>query len=198
MAYTSPYDPKSTEARSSWLAGLTEAMSIVTRQLNLKSEKATVNLTELFIEEDDRRRIYQADTWNKLWLTDPPPVIKMDDVVITPENDGFTIDHLGGSIVFEDSRRPQEDVTITAEVTHLIGREGTDRSEVLENIKTELARLEKDKQNNLTFDDKPTEESENPVKSQGIKNYVDETVNTAVGEFTEIDDGTIDTLWNTP
>lgn len=243
MAYTSPFDPKSSEARSSWLAGLTEAMSIVTRQLNLKAsdEPEEITLEELFIDESDRRRIYQAKEWNKLWLTDPEPIVKLDGEVINEVTDGFTIDYLGGSIAFEDASRPQSDVLITVTVKHLLGGEGTDRSEVIESIKKQMEMLSADvadkavktevedklkeitesidaktailsqgleqvnqsietvtselsnKQDKLTFDKIPTDESVNPVESKGIKTYVDETINTEVQALEEA----LDTKQNT-
>ena len=43
-------------------------------------------------------------------------------------------------------------------------------------IDTQLKRLSDDKQDNLTFDDAPTAGSDNPVKSGGIKTYVDDAV----------------------
>ena len=41
-------------------------------------------------------------------------------------------------------------------------------------LEVEIGRVDQAKQDKLTFDDEPTFGSDNPVKSQGIKNYVDE------------------------
>lgn len=130
MARTIQYDPKSTEARSPLIAGLTEACNKITGVLNMRTSTFTdVEMPELFISEDDRYRIYQIPFGTKLWLQVPPPVIKKNGIPITESNDGFTIDYIGGSIAFEDEFRLTEDDKITASGTYV-----TDSSEQLANI----------------------------------------------------------------
>lgn len=122
MANTPMYDPMTSEARSSWLAGLTEACAKLSNALDLKTAKAvSLPLNELYISEDDRYRIYQAELGYKLWMSDPAPVIMQNGQVITPEANNFTIDYLGGSIAFEQGYTLDENDTITANVTYITG-----------------------------------------------------------------------------
>lgn len=126
MANTPMYDPLTSEARSSWLAGLTEACNKISNTLNLQTAKVTgYQLNELFISEDDRCRIYQADLGYKLWMNDPEPVIMNNGLVITPERDNFTIDYLGGSIIFEHGFQPDPGDIITASFTYVVGTSNT-------------------------------------------------------------------------
>lgn len=121
MPRTPMYDPLTSDARSSWLAGLTEACNKLSGVLDMKVQTFTnLTLLELYIAENDRFRIYQAPLGNKLWLAEPAPVIKKNGTVITPENDGFTIDYLGGSIAFEDSRILTEWDVITADASYIV------------------------------------------------------------------------------
>lgn len=136
MSRTPMYDPLTSDARSSWLAGLTEACNKLSGVLDMKVQTFTnLTLPELYIEENDRFRIYQAPLGNKLWLTEPAPVIKKNGTVITPENDGFTIDYLGGSIAFEDSRILTEWDVITADASYIVD-ESNKISSILASIDT--------------------------------------------------------------
>lgn len=132
MAKIPMYDPLSKEARSSWLAGLTEAANKLSGLLEMKTE--TLNnlpLPELFISEDDRYRIYQAPLGNKLWLASPTPVIKKNGIVITPDNDYFTVDYLGGSVVFDENHRLTAGDSLTVDAVHIV--EGSGKLEDLTN-----------------------------------------------------------------
>lgn len=136
MSRTPMYDPLTSDARSSWLAGLTEACNKLSGVLDMKVQTFTnLTLPELYIEENDRFRIYQAPLGNKLWLTEPAPVIKKNGTVITPENDGFTIDYLGGSIVFESSYVLTEWDVITADASYIVD-ESNKISSILASIDT--------------------------------------------------------------
>lgn len=146
MAKTNMQDPLSGEARSAWIAGLTEACNKISGILNMGMATFTdLPLTEVFISSTDRCRIYQAPLGNKLWLTTPAPVIKKNGEVITPANDHFEIDYLGGSINFdsfmnEDSNkdyyRLSEGDTLTVSAAYIV--EG---SQVIADIEAELANL---------------------------------------------------------
>ncbi len=121
MSRTPMYDPMASDARSSWLSGLTEACNKISGVLDMKiGTFENLTLPELYISEQDRFRIYQAPLGNKLWLATPAPVIKKNGTVITPELDGFTIDYLGGSIAFEDAYTLTEWDVITADATYII------------------------------------------------------------------------------
>lgn len=130
MPRTTMYNPLTSDAKSSWLAGLTEACNRLSGALNMKTETFTdLTLPELYISEDDRYRIYEAPLGNKLWLSTPAPVIKKNGNTILPETDGFTIDYLGGSISFEENMTLQAGDVVTASATHI-----TDGSNQIESI----------------------------------------------------------------
>lgn len=136
MSRTPMYDPMTSDARSSWLAGLTEACNKISGVLDMKvGTFENLTLPELYISEDDRFRIYQAPLGNKLWLSNPAPVIKKNGEVINPETDGFTIDYLGGSIAFEESYTLTEWDVITADATYII--DGSNKlNSLIENLES--------------------------------------------------------------
>lgn len=137
MARTNQYDPKTSEARSSWLSGLAEACNKLSGVLDMKTATFTdIVMPELFISEQDRYRIYQIGSGTKLWLEEPAPVIKKNGVQINPASAGFEIDYLGGSIAFQDSKRLTSTDVITASATYII-----DSSNKISNILTELEEL---------------------------------------------------------
>lgn len=102
--------------------GLTEACNKVTGVLDMRTaELVDEPMPELFIADDDRYRIFQVSEGKKLWLTYPAPVIKKNGVVITESTDGFEIDYLGGSIVFDTNKRLLASDVITVSATQIIG-----------------------------------------------------------------------------
>lgn len=126
MAKTVIYDPGTSEARSSWLVGLTEACNKITGVLDMQVGTLTdVEMPELYIADNDRYRIYQVGENKKLWLTEPKPVIKKNGVEITESTDGFTIDYLGGSIAFESNKRLTASDTVTVSATYIIDKSKT-------------------------------------------------------------------------
>lgn len=122
MASTPMYDPLTSEARSPWLAGLTEACYKISNILDLKTEKFSD--LELF-PVDTRRLIYQANLGRKLWLSNPKPVVRKNGFLITEEDDMFTINYLGGSVEFEKGYEPLEADTITVDATYIIDKSST-------------------------------------------------------------------------
>lgn len=137
MSRTQMYDPGSTEARSALIAGLTEICSKLSGVLNMQTDTfVNLPLTEVFITPEDRYRIYQAPLGNKLWMQSPAPVIRKNGNVITPENDGFEIDYIGGSIAFEDSHRLVDGDVVSASATYII-----DKSSVIDTLQTQLNAL---------------------------------------------------------
>lgn len=120
MSNTPMFDPLTSEARSSWLAGLTEACHKISQTLEMKTrELIDFPLTEVFISEKDRYRIYQASLGAKLWLDTPQPIIKKNGVVITETEDYFTIDYLGGSIAFERGHTLTENDSLSVDATQV-------------------------------------------------------------------------------
>ncbi len=136
MANYPTYNPKSDEAKSALIAGLTRAVKTLSQSLNLQtSEIEDFEMTELFISDEDRNRIYEVELDKKGWLSDPAPVFKKNGVVIEPLSEFFTIDYLGGSIEFigETYTRPTTSDTITVTATYI-----NQYSTVLENLSTAL------------------------------------------------------------
>lgn len=138
MAKINTFDPLTSEARSPLIAGITEALSKLSGVLNLKTSTLKDSpLSEVYISEDDRYRIYQAPLGQKLWLTSPAPVIKKNGVVITPEVDNFTIEHIGGSVAFASGSTLTASDTLTVSATYII-----EDSENLDNINNAISTLE--------------------------------------------------------
>lgn len=126
MARTINYDPGTSEARSSWIVGLTEACNKLTGVLDMQTDTLVDEpLPELYISEDDRYRIYQVGTGKKLWLSDPVPVIKKNGVEITESADGFAIDNIGGSVAFEDNKRLTAGDILTVSATYIVDQSNT-------------------------------------------------------------------------
>lgn len=133
MSSTPMYDPLSTEARSPWLAGLTEACYKISSILDLGTD-SFVDLT--LPPVDDNYLIYQAPLGNKLWLDNPAPVIRKNGIVITPFNDNFTINYLGGSVEFDRGYALTKSDVITADATFIV-----DDSNVIDKLLSDVNRL---------------------------------------------------------
>lgn len=122
MASTTMQDPRSSQARSAWIAGLTEVCSKITGILNMDTD----SFEDLTLIEDrpsdlDAHKFYVSQLGNKLWLTTPQPIIKLNGNIITEQYYEFSIDYLGGCVVFEGDFRPSEDDVITASATYIKG-----------------------------------------------------------------------------
>lgn len=90
-------DPQTSEIRSTHISGLQEIAGKIEDILDLQLEAETgVTLTEVYISETDRYRIYQAPLGKRNWAASPAPVIYKNGVQITS---GFTIDYGGGAII---------------------------------------------------------------------------------------------------
>lgn len=139
MASTVMQDPRSTQARSAWIAGLTEACTKITNILNMgTSHLEDLQLVEERPTEDDKCRIYIAPLGSKLWLQSPKPVVKLDGNIITKDYYGYSIDYLGGSVIFEDElNRPAEGSKITVTVDYI-----STNSEAMTAILDKLKELE--------------------------------------------------------
>lgn len=117
MAKLQAFNPQTSEVRSPLIAGLSEIASKMSGVLDVKvATMEDYPLPELYVSEDIRYKMYEAPLGNKLWLSSPAPVFKKNGEVITPEKDNFTVDYLGGSIVFEQGFEltASDEVTITA------------------------------------------------------------------------------------
>lgn len=134
MSRSPMYDPGATEACVNWIVGLTEICNKLSGVLNMDTATfEDLTLPEFYVSETDRCRFYQAPLGNKLWMYTPAPVIKKNGVVITPENDGFEIDYLGGSIAFNDEYVLQPTDIVTASATYIV-----DNSQVLDTINAQI------------------------------------------------------------
>ena len=138
MATIPQFDPSTTEATSPFLAGLSEGMSRIATILNLTTTTITDSaMSEVYIGESDRYRIYQVAAGNRLWLSDPAPVVKKNGSVITPVGASFTIDYVGGSIKFESIARLTSGDTVTVSATRIASA-----STEIEDIKTDMTAVE--------------------------------------------------------
>lgn len=118
MAKTNWQDPKSSEIRSTHISGLQEAVGKLEESIGLETVAETdIPLTEVFISNDDRCRIYQAPEGKRNWLSSPAPVIKKNGVVIT---DDFEIDYGGGAVIFTTPISESDIVTADATYTKKI------------------------------------------------------------------------------
>jgi len=110
MAKTNFQDPESSEIRSTHISGVMEAVGKIEESLNMDSIAETdVALSELYIGDDDRYRIFQAAAGHRNWLASPAPVVKKNTVVIST---GFTIDYGGGAVIFDPSLTAEDAVTV--------------------------------------------------------------------------------------
>lgn len=120
MAKTNWQDPSSTEMRSTHISGAQEAIGKIEESIGIQTLAETgISLTEVFISNEDRCRIYQAPVGKRNWLSSPTPVIKKNGVTIT---DGFEIDYGGGAIIF--TTRALETDVFTCDITHTVKVEG--------------------------------------------------------------------------
>ena len=107
-------DPQTSEIRSTHISGLQDAIGKIEDVLDLKLQAETnVPLTEVYISELDRYRIYQAPAGKRNWASTPSPVIKKNGVVVSS---GFTIDYGGGAIIVSPSATSTD--TFTADVSY--------------------------------------------------------------------------------
>lgn len=115
-------DPGTSEAKSPLIAGITEGLNKISSILNLQTNTAQeVTLINVPITETDKNRIYQAPNGNRLWVSDPEPVIRKNGQIITQETDGFEIDYVGGSVSFPDNQILYDDDVLTASFTYIVG-----------------------------------------------------------------------------
>lgn len=120
MAKTNWQDPQTSEIVSPDISGLQEAVKKIEESINVDTVfEENISLTEVFISNDDRCRIYQAPEGKRNWLLSPAPVIKKNgDVII----DDFQINYGGGAIIFT---APIEETDIlTADATYTVKIEG--------------------------------------------------------------------------
>lgn len=114
MARTNWQDPKTSEMRSTHISGLQEAAGKIEESVGISSvAEADIPLTEVFIANDDRCRIYQAPEGKRNWLASPAPAIKKNGEVISSD---FEIDYGGGAIIF--TTPALETDVLTADATY--------------------------------------------------------------------------------
>lgn len=119
MATITAQNPGSTEIQSPFVAGLSEAISRLSTILALNTKVITdVQMYAVPIDSlaKNKNRIYE-DRNNRLWLTSPAPVFKKNGEVISQTEYGFSIDHIGGSITFQEFNKPEDSDTITVSAT---------------------------------------------------------------------------------
>ena len=109
MPKTNWQDPGSSEVRSTHISGLQEAVGKIEDVLDMQLQAETgIGLSEVYISEQDRYRIFQAPEGKRNWASDPAPVIKKNGAVISS---GFTIDYGGGAVIFSTPLSGTDTVT---------------------------------------------------------------------------------------
>jgi parallel beta-helix repeat protein len=109
MPKTNWQDPGSSEVRSTHISGLQEAVGKIEDILNMQLQAETnVELSEVYISEQNRYRIFQAPEGKRNWASDPAPVIKKNGVPIAS---GFVIDYGGGAVIFSTPLSGTDTVT---------------------------------------------------------------------------------------
>ncbi len=137
MAKIPQQDPKTSEILSPFIAGLSEAVSKLSESTNMKVESATnVQLSEVFVSDSDRYRIYQAPDGKRNWTSDTVMIFK-NGAAITQDTAHFTIDRVGGSIAFEPDYALIASDIITANFSYVEKVAYTEK-ETLSNKVTEI------------------------------------------------------------
>lgn len=109
MPKTNWQDPGSSEVRSTHISGLQEAVGKIEDVLDMQLQAETnVELSEVYISEQNRYRIFQAPEGKRNWASSPAPVIKKNGAVISS---GFTIDYGGGAVIFSTPLSGTDTVT---------------------------------------------------------------------------------------
>ena len=133
MAKTNWQDPKSSEIISPHISGLQEAVGKLEESLGISSTAETgIALSEVYISESDRYRIYQAPEGKRNWLSSPTPIIKKNGVQITT---GFIIEYGGGAIVFTTPLISTD--VVTADATYTV-KEATSLRQQIDNLVGEV------------------------------------------------------------
>lgn len=124
MAKTNWQDPQTSEIVSPDISGLQEAVKKIEESIDIDTLfEENIPLTEVFISNDDRCRIYQAPEGKRNWLSYPAPVIKKNGDVIT--ND-FHINYGGGAVIF--TTPIEETDVLTADATYTINETDFNKS----------------------------------------------------------------------
>ena len=137
MAKTNWQDPKSGEIISPHISGLQEAVGKLEESLGISSTAETdIALSEVYISDSDRYRIYQAPEGKRNWLSSPTPIIKKNGVEITTD---FIIEYGGGALVFTTPLLSTD--VVTADATYTVKEaislgERINTLETFENLQT--------------------------------------------------------------
>lgn len=116
MVKTNWQDPGSSKIVSTHIAGLQEAIAKIEDLLDINIiAESNLQMTEVFIKDTDRYRIFQVANGKKNWLVSPAPVIKKNGIIIT---DGFSIEYGGGAIILTTNALSTD--VFTADATHTI------------------------------------------------------------------------------
>lgn len=120
MAKTNWQDPQTSEILSTHISGLQGAVGKLEESIGIQStSEANITLSEVFISNDDRCRVYQAPIGKRNWLASPSPVIRKNGDVITED---FFIDYGGGAVIFT-TPISEEDVLV-ADATYTVKIDG--------------------------------------------------------------------------
>lgn len=110
------------EVQSPTVAGIIEALSHISENLDMKAEKLDkIKLSPVLgLNPEDPRRIYQAPGGSRIWISYPEPIIYLNGTPIFGGQYQYTIDYIGGSVTFNGDFRPNPEDAISASFTHII------------------------------------------------------------------------------
>ena len=115
MAKTNWQDPSSGEILSTHISGLQEAVGKIEKSIGIETVSETsIPLSEVFISNDDRCRIYQAPDNKRNWVISPAPIIKKNGTIISSD---FVIDYGGGAVIFTTPILESDVITVDATYT---------------------------------------------------------------------------------
>lgn len=139
MTKTNWQDRGTGEIRSTDISGLQEAVGKIEESIGIDSIAETnIPLTEVYISDGDRYRIFQAPIGKRNWTLSPALIIKKNGVVIST---GFEIDYGGGAIILNVNDSALNSYTVDATYTKKIDGKQLSTEDFTTGQKIELVNL---------------------------------------------------------
>lgn len=167
MAKTNWQDPKTSEIRSTHISGLQEAVGKLEESIGIETVSETnIPLSEVFISNDDRCRIYQAPESKRNWLLSPAPIIKKNDSIIT---DDFEIDYGGGAVIFTTPIQETDVVSVDATYTKKVEEKKLSTEDFTTEEKNKLKNIDEGANKTILSDNISSNDSTIAASSKAVK-----------------------------